>query len=479
MSEIEYKEIAGHLKQGACDPVYLVYGEPFIRDQVIEALVNMLLPDAANRDLYLETVDPADGEGVYDAIERINTLSFLSIRKVVRLKEAGLFSKGFSPEKHIDKIQEAFDQENMRKAANLFLDLLARQQGELDKVISGNVRKALGLEDQENRDLDWLADVARYCRDNQLVPASSTDAAGGLKNAIEKGFPRNHHLIVVTDSADRRTALFKCIKTHGTVINCTVPQGARKADRDEQRRVLNLMMQKKLSRFGKTAEPRVFDQIFELTGFNPRAFAGNIDKLIHYAGAAGRITVEDVAAALDRSREDPVYEFTGAIAAQQAGRALYFLTSLLGGGYHYMQLLSAMTNQVRKLLLVRSFMDGPKGAAWRPGTGFDRFKQQVLPDVIEYDKALLEYIRKSNERITGEESRKAPASDIQIVKNPNNPYPVYQSFLQADRFSGKALTDAVLMLHQADIRLKTTGQTPKAVLEDLIFRICRNPAREK
>ena len=485
MTEIAYKAIADHIQSGRVkgfDPVYMVYGEGFLIDEVLGALLDALLPEVQSRDIYLETVDPTEGGGVYDALERINTLSFFTARKVVRLKDPGLFAGGFQPTRHLEKVKTVYEQGDFKKAANLFMELLGRRQCQAEDVLTGDVAATLGIDAEAFSDMGWIAEIAAHCKDEGLSPRVSGDAAGVLKAAIEHGFPKNHHLIITADTADRRTGLYKTINACGTVVNCAVPTGARKADRDEQRRVLSRLMGKTMAAHGKSADNKVFERVFELTGFDPRTFVGNLEKLIHYVGESPRVTADDVDAVLHKSREDPIYAFTGAVAERRADNALYYLSSLLASGYHAMQLLAAMTNQVRKLLLVKDFVNSRFNAntGWQPRMSFDGFKNRVMPAIVEYDSALAEHVREfaQDEAAGGEEKkggRKAakPTTDLLIAKNPKNPYPVYQQFLQSERFGTQTLQDAMIALADADMRLKTTGQSPQAVLEDLVFQICR------
>jgi len=477
MPEIEYKDIKAHIEKcraAVFDPVYLVHGDDYLRDQVVDVLIAALLPDPEDRRLHLETLDSAEGGGVFDAIERINTLSLLAPGKVIRLKDGGLFSTGGQADKQIDKIKDVWEQGNAKKAASLFLDLLARREGQLADAVAGDIAGALKLESEAAAKFSWIAEVAGYCEQNGLFPQSAADAAGALKSAVERGFPKNHHILLISDSADRRTALYKSIKTCGTIINCVVPIGSRKAEQDEQRRVLSRMMQHTFSRYGKTAEPGVFDRIFDRTGFDPRGFSISVEKLVHYVGDAGRITVAHVDQVIDKSREDPIYAFTGALAERRTVDALQFIASLLDNGYHYMQLLSAMINQVRKLLVVKTFTASREGSVWQPGASFDRFKSQVMPEVIKFDAALLDHVRQRDEHLApkGAKPSKSP-TELQIARTPNNPYPVYQLFLQSDRYTLPEIHAAVVKLHEADKRLKSTGQSPKTVLEHLVFSICR------
>ena len=49
------------------------------------------------------------------------------------------------------------------------------------------------------------------------------------EEAIAKGFPDGHHLIITTSLVDRRRRLFQALKENGMVIDCSVPGGERKA----------------------------------------------------------------------------------------------------------------------------------------------------------------------------------------------------------------------------------------------------------
>jgi DNA polymerase-3 subunit delta len=58
-----------------------------------------------------------------------------------------------------------------------------------------------------------------------------------------------------------------------------------------------------------------------------------------------------------------------------------------------------------------------------------------------------------------------------IAKNPKNAYPVYQVFIQADRFTGHGLSQALAAIARADLAMKSTGSSPRTVLESLIFSV--------
>ncbi len=493
MPEIPFAKIESALsgpKAGPPDSVHLVFGEDYLVEEAANAVLDRIFPDTADRQAHIETVDMSDGESIYDIVERITTLSFFSATKVLRLKADAVFKSGFSPDEHLQKIEEARLSDDIRLAANLLKDILSRQGAVADDVITGDPAKVIGADPNAYTSKDWIRQIAAHLAETgaDASAAPAADGAAILRQTIDKGLPDGHFLVITTSSADRRTALYKAVSQHHTAINCTVPAGARKADIDAQKEILSSVMRKVLAKHAKSADSKVFGKVYELTGFAPRVFAGNIEKLAFFSGDAATIRAEDVDAVLGRTREDPVFVFTNALLEKNAPDALYYLGSLLGAGFHYLQIHSAVTSQIRKLLCIKLFMQSQYGREWRPGMRFDAFKSRVLPRAVEYDRKIADAAAAQNGQQTadteqasgqgaGKKKKKTKAaakkqSDLVIVKNPNNPYPIYQGFLQADRFSASEIRGFIIKLHDADVRLKTSGSTPGAVLEELVLHIC-------
>ncbi len=409
MTEISHKEIGRHLeasRKNGFSGIYLIYGEPYLCQRARRALVNELIPDAESRQLSLELMDAAEGQGASEAVETAGTFSFFPGPKVVAYKAADLFSA------------------------------------------------AAGTQSADK--------------------GQGTDDTAILLSALQRGLPKNHFLILITEKADKRTRLYKAISGAGTIINCAVPAGARMAERNEQQQVLRQLSAETLAPYGKSLETAAFEHIFNLTGFDPRNFVNNLEKLILYTADRPVITAADASAVLEKTREDPIYLFTGALAERNVDLALYYLDSLLGSGYHPMQLLSAVAGQVRRQLAVKSFIEDTRaGSAWKPSMPFERFKTTVLPQVVEHDKAVCEYARqvKAGLQIQSDSGKDKSPTDMVIAKNPKNPYPVYQVFLQSDRFTGRELGRVLAAVHKADLSMKSTGQSPKAVVETLILEV--------
>ena len=65
--------------------------------------------------------------------------------------------------------------------------------------------------------------------------------------------------------------------------------------------------------------------------------------------------------------------------------------------------------------------------------------------------------------------RRVAVTDLEIA---NNPYPVYKLMLNSEKFTKRELIEVLDHLSRVDMRLKSTKQKPKTVLEEAILRIC-------
>ena len=230
-----------------------------------------------------------------------------------------------------------------------------------------------------------------------------------------------------------------------------------------------------------------YHALYEKTGFDLRTFSSSLDKLVSYTGDRPEITVADVEAVLARTKTDPIYELTNALTDRSPDKALFYLNSILSSDIHPLQALAAMINQVRKLLVVKDFVESSAGRDWQAACPYDYFQKEVIPAVVDYDRKLLEQLDSwqtvlsdavdSRNSATGAKKKKPKtASDLLIAKNPKNAYPIYQLFKKSERFTKAELLKAVGALYESDQKLKSSSQSAKLVLEKLILDICGNQA---
>lgn len=493
MTEVDYKRfpqfLAGLQKSDSGEgraQVYLIHGEELLCQTVADALVNTFLPPSQRAHGYFGF--EGTGDTVPDVVEQMNTYSLLGDEKVVCIRDARFFYSKEDGQKLLEKAKAAFDQNQIKKAAGCFVSLLALLDISLEDLPRADYN-CLKIKSDLLKETDWLETLKQFCVENRLRIPRGHDSAAMLQQAIEKGFPGSNRLLITADMVDKRRTLYKAIKTCGTVIDCSVPKGDRKADRAVQETVVREKMESVLSRYGKKMDHRAYLALYEMTGFDLRIFVSSLEKLALYVGQRQKITVEDVSRVLQRTKKDPIYELTNALAARDLGKALFFTGSLLADNIYPLQILAALTNQVRKLLLVKDFTAGPAGRCWNASMSYNQFQAQVMPAVADHDGMLLALLEQWHEtRPGGKAPDPAPkkkakpgktakkgtaGTELVIAKNPRSPYPIYLMFKNSEKFTLKALLDAMVELSAADIRLKSTGQKPKLILEDLLFKLCR------
>ncbi|MCW7752888.1 hypothetical protein OOT00_02700 [Desulfobotulus sp. H1] len=458
MVEIRYTEISAALqcqqKEGFF-PVYLVHGESFVSDAVVDRIAGVLgTPDS------LEVLDGSRVR-LRDALEEVNTFSLLSRGKVVVLQGARLFDTGSEAESLAEKAKKAVEKGNTKQAIPPFLRYLALKGMDLEALAGGGRKKKKGAGEEE-----WMRVLAEICLEKGVKVPSSADEGELLVKALEKGFPDGHYLVISVDQVDRRRAIYKKLAAAVCVVDGSVPSGNRRQDREARDEMMRQCLVSVLGKAGKTIEPRGVGRLLELTGFDLRMLSANLEKLVDFAGDRPSITLKDVEDVLQRTRQDPIFVFTGAVADRNVPEALLSMIDLVKDGMHPLQILSALVNQFRKLLIAMDFLTSSSGKDWSRRMAYDAFVSRVLPSLLDHEEAL----RGLRAEWIGTEEKGRKATDLSIAGNGKNPYPVYQILLRAERFEKEELIAAMGMLAEADLRMKS-GLDGTGVLESVVIRI--------
>ncbi|MDY0162659.1 DNA polymerase III subunit delta [Desulfobotulus sp.] len=462
MVEIRYSELTAaleHQKKEGFFPVYLVHGESFLCDGVLQRLVGALGSGDG-----LETLDGALVR-LREALEEINTFSLLSTGKVVALLGARLFDTDNEAQGLAEKAKKAMEKGKIPQAIPPFVRYLALKGVSLESLVPGGRKKKKGEEDE-----GWMQSLAEACLERGVKVPASMDEGDLLLRSMEKGFPAGHYLLITVDQVDRRRVLYKKLAASACVVDCSVPSGNRRQDREAREEMMRACVVGVLGKAGKTIDPRAASRLLELTGFDLRMLSANLEKLVDFAGKRKAIVLEDVEGLLKRTRQDPIFVFTGAVADRNAAEALSSLSALLEEGMHPLQLLSALINQFRKLMMALAFLQSAEGGAWTRRMAYEAFVSRVLPLLLEYE----ENLNRMRESWQPEEVRKIKATDLSIAGNGKSPYPVYQTLLRAERFGFPALLSAMGLLAEADFAMKS-GMDPAGVLESLVLRMTLKP----
>jgi len=492
MPEISHKLLKKYLKDIKSDPakefaaVYLLFGDELLVKNAFDELVDIMLP-ARDRSANYEPREGAT-ENIYDVIESVNTFSLLPGTKVVTMRESRIFYTRDDKSRLLDNVKKAYDGDDIKKAAKYFLSLMSHLNLSFEDVDRDNRSKTLKTAPDSIQMDDWLDDVIGYCQENELDIPEPSDRAGALQKAIEKGFPQNNHLVITTDIVDKRRGLYKAISKQGVAIDCSVPSGDRRADKMAQEDILVQKMTEILKPSNKEMNKGAYLALLDMTGFDLRTFCGSIEKLIDYVGKRNVITVQDVEAVLKRTKKDPIYDFTNALADRQIEKVLFFLNSLLASDFHPLQILAAVANQVRRLTLAKDFAKSEHAIGWHAGLSYNAFQQSVMPAIVAYDQKLLEILEGwDNPMSSSGDIDETPArgkgkkiqTDLLLAQNPKNAYPVYQLMKKSERYSKTELLTAVGLLSETDVQLKLSGQDPKLILERLVFKLCHRQMSSK
>lgn len=428
MTLLKHTGLGRHLAGGDPPPqCILVGGDTFLVRGALDALKAHLLPPEKGQ-LGLESLD-GKTTPMGDIIEQAATFSFLMSEKVIVVRDAPLFAAQAT-------------------------------QGEIS------------------------------------YSAADLDRLTGL---LEEGLPEGHFLVFTTPSLDRRKKIFKALDKAGLIIDCTVAQGVRKADLDEQRAVLEGIAANVLRISGKRIDTQAFSLLLDLTGFNPDLFAKNLEKLESYSGNAAAITVDHVRAVVRRDKKDPIFSLTNALMDRNPGQSLFYLSSLFRSGFHPLQILKSFENQVRKLVLVKSFAQelAARRPDLKPGRmNFNVFKQQMMPVILARDEQAASEIlacdalmagasgdesgekkkkgaKKKGAKKKGAKKKPAPPADMMLAPNPKSPYPVFQTFQKAVKFSLDELRCALIALGDLDYALKTSAVEADVGIENFVITFCR------
>jgi DNA polymerase-3 subunit delta len=489
MTEINYKELNSHIKSAEKEGfsrLYLIHGEELMCKTALEELLGALLPESASdRNHNYHPVD-GTGENISDALERVNTFSFMSGRKVVAYLDSKIFYSKENEKSLLEKAKEAHALKDLKKAARYFTSLMSILKLSFDDVGKENRRKSLKM-DAGEADSRWIDDITEYCIGNGIVISGGEESASFFQKAVEKGFPKGNHLIVTAEIVDKRLSLYKAVNKNGVIIDCQIPKGDSRNEKEAREKVLLERMNAVLLKNDKTMEKAAYNAMFEMTGFDPRTFSNNLEKLISYTGTRNKITLEDVETVLKRTRLDPIYELTNAVSERNLSDSLFYLDSLLSSEIHPLQALSALINQFRKIICIKGFTGSRYGKAWEPGFTYPRFTSVTLPAIEEYDNTLLKEIEDRENFLADEESsgkseergkkpakkKSKPVTDILISKTVKNPYALYQLARKSENFTEEEILSIFERLKDADLELKSSGRNPKLAVENVILHICR------
>ena len=465
--------IAG-MKSDDWPAVTLICGEELLCKKAYKSVLDILLPKD-EKALGVELFDGSDSR-INAALTSMNTYALLASSKVVVFQDARLFYSIKARNELRDKMEKAGQNGEFKQASRPLLNLMGLYGLTLEDLATPSLRNKI-TKDPDGKPAPWFSQLIDYCREKGLTVPDSHDDSDLLRSAMKKGFPVGHRLVITTDIVDKKKALFKTIEETGLVVDCIVPKGATRSDRMAQEAVSMATMEDLLSKAGKKIAVDGRRRLMEWTGFDLRTLSDNTEKLISYVGNRPTITDADVTKVLKRTRKDPIFDFTNAVADRNLIAVLPLMNRLLDDELHPLQLLAAVANQVRRLLVAKAFIVQDRGRTWSRGMSFPQFKSAPFKAVLTADEHYTSLSASLNAdtspSVKGKKKKKPPAGDLLLAKNPKSPFPVYQTLKKADNFSQKELVSALIELSDIDLKMKSTGQAPNLLLEKFLIQLCR------
>ena len=477
MPTIVYNAVVDQLSQSSTEAwpaITLIYGDESLCRKAFDAVMGKLAPDSAQT-MGVETFDGGDAS-IGSVLASLNTYALLARTKLVVLHNARLFYSANARQGLREKMIQAAENGDLKKAARPFLNLMALDGLALEDLASATHRKKI-VDSEDGQPPPWFDQLLTYCREKGLQIPDKQDDADLLKAALEKGFPPGHRLLITTDVVDRRKALFKTIGELGLVVDCSVPKGETRNDRQARDALMRAAIDEALAQAGKQMTADACQRLMRWTGFDLGTLSGNLEKLVNFAGQRQTIEDGDVTAVLQRTRKDPIFDFTNAVGDRDLAGALYCMHNLLNDGMHPLQLLAAVANQVRRLLLAKDTIARNRGRNWSKRMAFPQFKTSVFQSLQAEDEAFGELQQAWDAMLAPDGKKtgrkKAAASDLMLCRNPRSPFPVFQTFKKAENFTLEELAAAMIRLSATDLRMKSTGQDPRMLLEACLIGLCK------
>ena len=195
-------------------------------------------------------------------------------------------------------------------------------------------------------------------------------------------------------------------------------------------------------------EPEAIARLRSRTDSQPAIFASELDKLLDWAGDGGQIRAADVREqVVDESSED-VYGLFEAVGRRDAGEALMRLERLFDGrdvragdrpvdtdeGWEQ-KFLGMLTQEIRRMMLVRSRLEEPGAPRFDPTMQFNTFQAQVAPFLHE----------------------PVPPFGRSPFGGGASQYPLYKAAVRASRFTAPELARALARAADVDVKLKNSA----------------------
>lgn len=443
----------GEKKPGA--PIYLLFGDEFLVKERLRVLLDELV-EPALRDTNLF---PLDGSNLNlsELSSHLFTPSLFGGPRVVVVEQTTAFMGRADQGKILGKITQAWESGDRKAAFRAFgqwLSLVGAGSKDLEGGPEGLI---LLLDDSASAEArEALIKVATAFRDEgKKISSKGQEAA--LDEFIQADFGQGVTLIFVAVDVDKRNKLFKLVDKRGHVEQLTPRE--EKYGAGLERPFFEARVRAALEKAGKTISARGMEKIYSMSGKELRRLHSEVEKLIGYVGARTEITVEDVDAAFSDFHEAGFFDFTNAVRSGDLAKCLPALHEHLRLGAHPLNVLTMISNEIRRLMAARELLFTVFRGLWKPNMSFQAFSpvlkkaREDRPDLMKKGKLHLLSM---------------------------NDYAVYYAIRDVQKFTMEKLARSLEACLDADIMMKSTrlgSHAAQALLEQVLFAVCSPPRK--
>jgi len=438
----DLESVLSQIRKGEAPPLLLLHGDDFCVREACRALLDLLV-SSENRAFNLEQFDGRSAS--WDEIEAaLLTPSFLGGRKVVYVDSAPYFLSRERKQEVGERIFQLWVEGRKEEAASLFMDLLLVEgwTEEMWDALQGPLSgpQVVGLFGAGGNEVkEEVEGLVAFCRSLGLGLAGRKGGEGSrLMELLDRGLPSWGFLLLTAPHVDRRTRLYRKFEERGAALDLGLERD--RSGRISRERVAEFV-DRRLREAGKRVEPEAREMILLRAGEQLWSVHQELEKLLFYVGEDPRIRVKDVEEAFLDQGEAWVFDLTQAIARRDSVAALEHLARLMSQGDHPLKLLAIIAGEVRRLLVARQLIEGEMRHCWSPEMSFPQFQRGVL--------------QQGQPLVT------------------RSPYGDYMSFQRAENFTTGELALYLRWIYETDLRLKTTGSSPRMVMERFILEMCQ------
>jgi DNA polymerase III subunit delta len=418
----------------------LLFGDELQVQAACKSLIDVVVPPD-QREFNLERFDGRSA--AWDQIEfSLLTPPFLPGKKLVWVESAPYFLSRENKSELGEKIMQLWRDDKKDDAGKLLLNLLAvegwsqKQWEQLELSRAAALLELLEARDHDDREAAEA--LVAHCKSRGLELKEGRESEeSAIRKLLTGGLPSWDFLLLTAAQVDRRTRLYKQFEETGAIFFLGLERDRYgKIGRDQLREFID----RQLSLSNKRVEPKARELILLRAGDDLRTLQQELDKLVLYVGDNAVIRPDDVETIFADQTEGWIFDLIRFIAARNSTAALCQLGRLVAQGDHPLKLLSTIAAEVRKLLSARQMLESDLRGRWKRGMTYKQFEHAI----IDQSTTLLT----------------------------RNPYADYLCLQRAETFSLPELLSYMRGIHEADLRMKSSGANPKLVMERLILQMC-------